>query len=71
MRKSTEGKQKEKVLAILGKVKSQTKLKLAGIDPHMHKNTGSIAKGNSRRPFEVAKEGILAPGLTHESDPSR
>ena len=71
MRKSTGVKLKEKFLVILGKMRSQIKLKLAGIDPHMYKNAGGIAKGNSRRPFKVAEESILATGLTHESNPGR
>ena len=71
MRKSTGVKLKEKFLVILGKMRSQIKLKLARIDPHMHKNAGGIAKSTSRRPFQVAEESIFAPGLAHESDPSR
>ena len=71
MRKSIGVKLKEKFLVILGKMRSQIKLKLARIDPHMYKNAGGIAKSNSRRSLKVAEESILAPGLTHESDSGR
>ena len=71
MRKSTGGKLKKKILVILGKMRPQIKLKLARIDPHMHKNAGGIAKGNSGCPFQMAEEGIFTPSWTHESDPSR
>ena len=71
MRKSTGVKLKEKFLVILGKMRSQIKLKLPRIDPYMYKNASGIAKSNSRRPFKVAEESILAPGLTHESDSGR
>lgn len=37
----------------------------------MHPDTGCITQGDGRGPFEMAKKGVLATGLTHQGNASR